>query len=211
MTNHVPSRTATEPILAGFERATRPAVDFVRRTAAHSRAIARCVLLRHARRRAPSDVALLFRLAAVLESDGRRDDARACVRELADIFRARHDVDGLAHCYRRLLGLGPPEPSRLHRELAEVYSAAGRYRDAAAECRAAVERLVESGHASAAYGFIRRLPALGPFESSERAELEALVARYYTPEPRPTRAPDRSYAATTKSIDREVELSRLDF
>lgn len=135
-------------------------------------------LRRYRRRldREPDNLPLLKEYAAYLEVKSFRAEAAECYVRLARLYRIRRDADEVAFYCRKLDFCASPDATRVHRELAILYSDLSRPLEAARACRRVVEGYLREGHVAAATGFIRQLPRLGPHEKSTRAELEALVA-----------------------------------
>ena len=125
----------------------------------------------------PNDPTLLRALASYHESEGRPEDAAGCYRRLVPIYRQANAVDKLILCYRKLERLGCSDPARLARELAVLYAELRCYDEAAEQCVRVVDIYLHTGHATAAAGYVRMLPDLGPGTARVRARLESLVKR----------------------------------
>jgi hypothetical protein len=155
--------------------------------------------------RAPDSPFLWKALAGKHEAEGNTDEAIECWRALAIVHKKRSEATDIAFAYRKMIQLGCSDPGRLYRDLASLCSQWRRYEEASRACRHVVEAYLAEGHYNAAVGYVRSLPALGPFGESTKNELERLIDASGMPA-RPTpltsgpREPDTPPAARPRTL-----------
>jgi tetratricopeptide (TPR) repeat protein len=137
----------------------------------------------------PENTTVLTMIANLHETGGDHTAAGECYRQLATIYRAKGDTDGIAFCYRKLDHLRQPYPARFYRELTNLYAKAGRYDRAGNTCRRVVDLYVDEGQHSAAVGYLRNMPEGDSLTKYANSELRRLLKGKGK---RPTEAPGRT-------------------
>lgn len=152
----------------------------------------------------PDDILTLVQLAGFHESRERIDDAISCYSRLTSLCKRLRRGDEMAKYCRKLAELGSPDAPRAFRDLAVLYSDMGRYEEAARACRRVVDLYINEHQQSAALGYLRQIPSLGPLTESTRTELERIISRP-TPQAKPTPSEVVRTALAVEEFDQKTD------